>query len=342
MEGKGRLYGIDLVKAMAVAGVIVTHITASFGDVYGIPQWYQSQFWASLARTCVPLFLMCTGVLMLPPERPLTLRKLWGRSLPRLVVAMYFWAVFYKVYRLLTMGTFSGAALWQGVKEALLLNQEFHLYYLHIALLVYALLPLMRMLTSPGRETELRYALGLWFVLGIGFPTVKGFWPFSLLRGVPLQWMLNMTWAAAGYSLLGYVLYRKPLPKAAAWALFLGGFALTYLGTWGLSAAEEETVLTLQQGMSAGVAVMAAGIFSLCAHLEAPRRGGRLVSWLGQASFCIYLVHVPFYWAVLPILRDLWAPRLATIPAAALVVLAASFAVWAVLRRVPWVRRWLI
>lgn len=342
MEENRREYGIDLVKTLAAAGVIVTHIAASFGDVYAIPQWFQTQLWASLARTCVPLFLLCTGALLLPPERPLTLRKLWGRSLPRLVLAMYFWAMFYLVYDLAVAGKLSAAALWQGTKEVLLLKQEFHLYYLHMALLVYALLPLTRLLTAPGRETELRYALALWAALGIVFPTVKHFWPFTLLDGVPMQWMLNMTWAASGYCLLGYVLHRRPLRPAAAWGLLAGGLALTYFGTWGLSDAAGKTVLHLQSGMTVGPALMAAGAFCLCLRVRRPRRGAWLVTDLGRASFCIYLVHVPFYRAVLPVLHAIWAPRLVTIPAATLAVLAPSFLVWLALRRVPWVRRWLI
>ncbi len=342
MDGNRREYGMDLVKAVAVTGVVVTHVSANFGDGFGVPQWLQTQCWASPARMCVPLFLMCTGALQLPPERPMTLRKLWGRSLPRLAAAMYFWAMLYMVYGLVVSGQLSAAALWQGMKKVLLLDQEFHLYYLHIALLVYALLPLLRLLTVPKREAELWYALGIWFLLGIVYPTVRGFWPFTLLRGIPVQWMLNMAWAASGYALLGCALRRRPLPGAAAWGAFAGGLLLTYFGTWGLSAAAGSTVLTLQQGMSPGAAAMAAGAFSLCIRARAPRRGARFVQDLGRASFCIYLVHIFFVRVAMPLLLRLPVPRLVSIPVGTLAVLAPSFLVWLVLRRIPWVRRWLI
>ena len=44
----------------------------------------------------------------------------------------------------------------------------------------------------------------------------------------------------------------------------------------------------------------------------------------------------------MPLLLRLPVPRLVSIPVGTLAVLAPSFLVWLVLRRVPWVRRWLI
>ena len=170
-----------------------------------------------------------------------------------------------------------------------------HLYYLHILLLVYALLPLTRAFVRAASETELRYALALWFALGIVFPTLRAYWPFTLLTDIPLQWMLNMSWAAVGYGLLGWYLTRRPLRPAVAWPLALAGFALVFFPTALCSlraGALEERFL---EGMSVGVCLLAAGLFSLlypAGRDMKPGKGRAFVTAVSRASFCIFLVHV--------------------------------------------------
>ena len=96
--------------------------------------------------------------------------------------------------------------IFQAFKEVLLFKQEFHLYFLQIMVVVYVFLPVTRIITKHAAKKELKYALAVWFLLGIVYPTVKPFWPVTLLSGIPVQWMINMTYAAIGYGLLGYYL----------------------------------------------------------------------------------------------------------------------------------------
>lgn len=49
---------------------------------------------------------------------------------------------------------------------------------------------------EPARKQLLEYTLTLWFLLGIPYPTVRIFWPFTLLVGIPTQWRINMTYIA--------------------------------------------------------------------------------------------------------------------------------------------------
>lgn len=200
-----RSVSIDLIKTIAIIGVVVIH-TCSLG--YQNPlmsaNWLSSVFWGCLSRASVPLFFMCSGALLLDPDKPLSFKKLYTRNLPRIVLALFFWALCYKAYHLIAADNLNTAAIVQAAKELLLFRHEYHLYFLHIMMLVYVLLPIMRVFTRHASRTELRYALILWFLLGIVYPTLRPYWPLSLLGGIPSQWMLNMTYAAIGYGLLGY------------------------------------------------------------------------------------------------------------------------------------------
>lgn len=107
-NGTSRDIGIDLLKTVAIFGVIVIH-TCSAGYYNTIPSfdWISSVFWDSIARASVLVFFMCSGALLLTPYRQVSLKKLYTRNLPHIVLAMFFWAMAYKLYELLLSGSFS-------------------------------------------------------------------------------------------------------------------------------------------------------------------------------------------------------------------------------------------
>ena len=339
--------GIDMIKAAAILGVLLLHIST---DGYSAPilsfQWTSAVVWGGVVRASVPLFLMCSGALLLPPEKDLPLRRLYGKNFLKIAVALFVWAAFYKVFHLLLDGALTGAALWQAMKEVLVFHHEFHLYYLHIILLVYAFLPLTRVFVRSASEGTQRYALGLWFALGILYPTVRPYWPFTLLYGIPLQWMMNMSYAAIGYGLLGYWLVRHLPSVRAAALLTAAGAALVLAPTLALSAKSGALETNFLEGMSVGVCLLAAGLFSLLycfGQRTAQRPVGALARQLSKASFCIFLVHVVWL-NVFPHfgLTANSFPAIVSIPVLSVCNAVLSYLCWMALSRIPFVRRWLV
>lgn len=139
----------DALKAFAILGVVLIHVSAPGcrNDV-GSFNWYSALFWGSLTRASVPIFFMVTGALMLDPNRAVTIKQLWTRNIPRLLLSLLVWSFAYKLHALLTEQGLSAAALVQALKEVLLFRHQNHLYYLQIALLIYALLPATRILAA--------------------------------------------------------------------------------------------------------------------------------------------------------------------------------------------------
>ena len=337
---------VDLVKSFAILGVLFIHATtgALGANDLGSAGWYIALFWGSVSRASVPLFLMCTGALFLRPEKVISGKKLWLHYILRIAVALFVWAALYKVYHLMAGHILSMETLFSSCKELVAFQHEDHLYYLHLVLLIYALMPLLKLLTQYGSKRLLEYLLGVWFLLGVLLPTVKGFWPFTLLSGVPSQWMMNLAYGSLGYVLLGYYLRKWPLPRWAGWVLAGAGFVLVF----GLTARFSLTAGSLDtrfwEGMNVSVCLLGSGIFSLFSLQKAP--GPKLAAvtkFLSQASFCVYLCHMLF----LGLLQNRgltgnWPNALVGVPLLALVTLACSLVVYLVLSRIPWVRRWLI
>ena len=338
---------VDLLKTIAIFSVIVIHTApGGYTAPLGSFDWCSAVFWGSLTRAAVPLFLMCSGALLLDPGRPLTLKKLWFKNILRVVVAMLVWAMVYKVFWLWTSPAgLTPAALLHAVKEVLLFRQEFHFYYLHIILLVYAFLPVTRVFVARAERRELLYFLVLWCGLGLCYPIARHFWPLKLLSGTPVQWMINQAYAAIGYGVLGFFLRREGLRRARPWALlFLAGFAGVFGVTVWRSLANNGTYTLFFEAMSPCVAMMAAGLFgAVCARVRPGAAVSRWVTHVSKASFCIYLVHVLF----LQLLRR-WGldvsilPPLASIPLVTVAVYLCCEGVYLVLSRIPVVRDYLV
>ena len=338
---------IDLVKTAAIWNVVLCHVAAApfSGGTVGTTPWFAALFWTSLAHACVPLFFMASGALLLKPEKELTLKKLYTRMLPRILAALFFWALCYKLVYLALMDSLTLPDVTDAVKHLLLFHHEEHFYYLHITILAYAALPVTRLVARYADRRLLEYALALWFLLGILYPTVRTFWPFTLLSGVPVQWWMNMTYASIGYMLLGYYLssYHPRPSRGLSGILLLAGFLLTFWGTCFLSYAAGRPDGHFLEGMGAPVFLVVLGMWGLCQAAELSPSGGKGVAFFSRASFCIYLTHIFCLQAFARWgLRAVDGPVLVTIPLISGLIVCCCCAGYVVLSRVPVVRRWLI
>ena len=163
---------VDAAKTAAIFGTLLIHASAAGGFVGGVGsfQWTANLFWNTLIRCAVPVFFLCSGSLLLPPEKAVTIRTVWRRYIPRIAAALFFWAAAYSGWSLLLVkhrtGIMAAAAIRQALVDLLLFRHKTHLYYLHMTLLVYAVLPLTRLFVEKADRLLMSYALGAWFVLG--------------------------------------------------------------------------------------------------------------------------------------------------------------------------------
>lgn len=341
-----RNQAVDLVKTVAICDVIISHVAVpafGMGEI-GSAAWLTALFWASISHVSVSLFLMASGTLLLDPGREMTLRKLYAKNFPRLLIALLFWASCYKIFGMV-LGGVSVPGLIQAGKELLLFRHEEHLYYLHIMLLVYAFLPLTKLVSCHAPRHVAAYLLGLWALLGIVYPTVKDFWPFTLLVGIPQQWRMNMTYAAIGYTLLGWYLTSGP-GRSRRWpwvCCTAAGIAMAFGGSWASSAAAGTLRTGFLEGMGVPMCLLAVGIYQLCGQARLPVWAVRLTEWISRGSFCVFLVHIFFLKTFAHFgLTAQVGPAIVTVPMMTLLLLGCSMAVYALLRRIPVVNRWLI
>ena len=336
--------GLDVIRAMAITMVITIHIAGSSMNLpVGSANWWSATVWGVVARPAVPLFFMCSGALMLGRDIPL--RRLYGHNMSRIIVAMLVWALGYQLVDL-TPGQLNPAGLWSAVKNTLTLNHEFHFYYLHILILVYAFLPVTQTFVRGASRRELEYLLIFWFITGISLPLLQSFSPFSLVYAVGLWYRMNMAYSAIGFGVLGWYLKRyggELAPKwyVLAWSM---GLAITFGGTAFFSLRGGVLDERFLEGMSPGPMLMALGLFGLMANRKkwsvAVVRASRR---LALSAFCVYLIHILIMHMEIRLGLDLHAtPCLIVLPLSLLAVLIPSHLCWEVLRHIPIVKDWLI
>lgn len=94
-----RIAAVDYAKTLAIVCVVMIHVSSEvlLGRQIGSAAWLEGLFWSSLARGAVPLFLMCSGVLFLDRSGGLSVRRIWKRNIPHILLALLVWAAVYKL-----------------------------------------------------------------------------------------------------------------------------------------------------------------------------------------------------------------------------------------------------
>lgn len=343
-ESKTRDVGLDVLRSLAILFVLVAHCAGSgLTQPPGSFDWWSALLWALPARPTVPLFFMCSGALLL--GREVTPKRIFTHNMPRILCAMFAWAFLYRFAALVDDG-FTLAGLWDAVKRTLLLQHEFHFYFLHILILVYAFLPATAVFLRSASRRETEYLLALWFVTGILIPLLVSFWPFTLVEPLELRYKMGKAYACLGYAVLGRYLrrYGDTIPRKCYALALAGGLAFTFAGTAFLSLRDGALSEVFLEGMSPGPMLMALGLFGLAVTQKRwPAPVGKISGRLSRATLCIYLVHILFQRAFLRLGIDAGAsPCLLSIPFVCLLLLAAGYLTWEALRRVPVVKTYLI
>lgn len=321
--------------------------------------WIFSVFLASIVRWSVPVFLMCSGVLFLNSNKVIGVKQLFTKYLLRIVSALLVWAIFYELINIFRISRSSGyieqAIIIKSIKNILTLNTQTHLYYLYIIILIYALLPIIRVFTDAANKQQMEYALAAWIFLGIVFPFAIKIYPFNHLKGIVLQYAITMVYSAIGYFVLGHYLQIYTLKKKTTCIIYLLGIIgfLTTIGGTIIKSLPKQAVNTMYlEGMAPNVAAMAAALFLFTKnrHVKSTDVGEtligkkrRIIRYISKASFCIYLVHVSF----IIVLKELSFPFLAipplvTVPLVVLMVFLLSLGVYFILSKIPIVNKYLI
>jgi surface polysaccharide O-acyltransferase-like enzyme len=226
---------VDLIRTVAMILVILLHASIENNpsiDIMspqGIQLWWVSDIYNSLARTCVPLFIMLTGFLLLQPskaEEPIRvfIKKRWKR----IGIPVLFWAGAYFAWRfLINAETFSLTSIVQSI----FVGPYFHFWYIYILIGLYLLTPVIRVLVAHADWNTIKYFFLLWFV-GTGVVPL-----FTLYSGISAasSWFDQSVFVLTGmvgYFVLGAYVTRLQLRSSTLLLILVLSSLWTIIGTY--------------------------------------------------------------------------------------------------------------
>lgn len=250
---------VDIIRIVACFLVVVAHscdpFVAQFNNNYG--DCFAGALWGSLVRCCVPLFVMVSGVLLLPLKTDMF--AFYKRRLSRIIIPLIIWSLitpvlFYMYFQAGTQTVSPNIDPAQFTDSAFLTKlytflfnftyDTIPLWYIYMLVGIYLFLPIIGGWLAQAKKCDIQFFLLLWLISMV-LPYVQLFAPvlgytgnygnMMLLGGC--DWNPYTTFyyfsGFMGYVVLTYYLKKYPLDwswsktAAVCLPLFVVGYAIT-------------------------------------------------------------------------------------------------------------------
>jgi len=312
-EGK-RILAYSVMRVVACVAIVILHTTnvaeMLYKDTISVTQDAVSLIVVYCMMWAVPCFVMVTGSLLLDPAKEIGIGKIFRSYLLRAAGALVLFGLVFRIIDCLMNGEeFSALTIADAFLKIFTGKSWSHLWYLYVLIGLYLLLPLYRSLIKKAEETEIRYVLIVMVIFLSILPLTKCF-DLNSKFDLPISGIYTL------YFLLGVAITRGTvrIPRIAAVLLFFLGLGATIaVGVirfrYGIDALDP----LISSYSSPFVVMQTVGIYSWIVG-EAPGRGSnRLIEFLDENGFGIYLVHMIFlrlalrYFGIDPYTLGVWS-----------------------------------
>lgn len=304
-----RISQIDVMKLICAFFVVTIHIVTDYRIQDGVISEHVL-FGESFLRCCVPVFFMCSGYFLF--SKDYSIKKIYKRLLSSLVLptlaAILFWYVFNDAIE--NQNTFLGCIknirpesflqLFRGLLnwDYSMVKNGFYLWFMIALIKIYIAYPVIKLLCidESGRNKIRRYVILLLGITEILFPTIEGFTNNNLmLYGYSIFCDYSFLYIFLGYEF--YLFFRKNDIRRS-WSLYglcayVGGSVLTYLVSVFIDIPYDGIFNELFFNYnSCFILIAAVGFFMFFRNMKLENtKMNRVVSFLGQRTFVLYLVH---------------------------------------------------
>lgn len=267
-------------RVAACVAIVVLHTvfasTVYFKDTITDHQLLVSTTVQHLLMWAVPCFLMVTGALLLQPSRQISAKKLFGKYIRRIVLALVFFTFLFQWLDHIFGGERS---VWKSGLSDLIQGHGWpHMWYLYLMLGIYLMIPFYKMIADRASNEQL-WQLTATLVVFISLI------PLLHLAGIEdIGFYLPTSLIYPVYVFGGYALYRKNIEAPAAAVIFAVSTGLILiLSLKGVTADiyGYDSILVIAQSLS---------LFSLALRIR--RNASIVVRSIDRCGFGIYLMHM--------------------------------------------------
>ena len=342
MTDESRYYCFDFLRVVGAFAVIVIHVAASkwyTTDIHTF-EWETMNFYDSIVRWAVPVFVMISGALFL--SRDIPVRKIYSKYIYRIFMAFLFWSFVYAAHEYMKNRDIIKAA-------GHFLKGHYHMWFLYMIAGLYMIVPFVKRIAES--ESLTKYFIVLAFFFAFLFPEIVNFISvFSEKYGefagsLTNRFYLQFAGGFTGYFLLGYFLSRTEISHKTAkimYALGIAGYITGMLLSVTVSMITGKASQTFYSNLTVNNLLWAASVF---VFFKAKfNRPSRIIRVLSQYSFGAYLVHAAVIGLIINTLglNTLTFNPLLSIPVISVIVFVISFGISAVLNQIPVLNKYIV
>ena len=318
--------------------------------------------WGSLVRPCVPLFVMLTGVLSLPVKTDM--QTFYKKRIHRVLFPFLIWSTIYYltpwltgllgldssvVVKLFSWAENDSQALRDGLVRVAQIPYTFsfiacHMWYIYMLIGLYLYIPIFSAWVERATKRQKEIFLMLWGLSTLlpYFNEYVSRYSFGTCEWNSFGLFYNFA-GFSGYMLLGHYIqhhirwsFTKTLTVAAP--LLACGFLITYYGyshIMGLPDKTPEQVELFWTYNTPNVAMMTIACFLVICRVKISP-DSRTALWLSSLTKCgfgIYMIHYFFTSLGYDLGEWMHIPTPLRIPFSALVILACSWSIVALLKK---------
>ena len=327
-----RMVWLDVIRCVAMLMVIGVHCIDPFyisPTMRAIPEYtHWAAIYGSLLRPSVPLFVMMTGLLLLPVKQP-TLGAFYKKRIYRVLFPFLIWSVLYSMFPWFTgvlglpkeiIGDFfcytqghESQSLVDSLKDVAMIpfnfsHKENHMWYIYLLIGLYLYMPFFSAWIEKASEKTKRIFLLIW-ILSMFLPYIREYVVNGLFDrggyafGEDTWNEFGLFYYFAGFN--GYLLLGHYLKRGNNWSLsktllicavmFAIGYYITYSGFSATAANPNATETEMELYFtfcSPNVLLMTLAVFLLLQKsvVTAPTAIKALAN-ITKCGFGIYMVH---------------------------------------------------
>ena len=340
-----RIAYLDWLRIFSIFSVVVLHVSAQnwyTTDVNGFA-WQTFNFYDSIVRWSVPVFVMISGCLFL--NRDIPLERIYHKYICRLAIAFFAWSIFYACFDSHNILTF----------VVNVLRGKYHMWFIPMIIGLYMVLPIIKLIIQ--KQDIMKYFLCLSFIFVFLLPWIsKIIHDFGGRDAIMITDALNksvqsmklqIVFGFTGYFILGYYLNSIEITRKNRIVIYiLGfiGFALTVFLQSALALKIQNRHSNYYDVFSVNVLLSCIALFVWFKYTEFFKQPSQMIEKLSCYSFGVYLVHV-FVLEQLKIrfgLNTLLFNPVISVPVISISVYVISVIISAILHRIPIAKKYFV
>lgn len=338
----------DILRIISTFAVMILHIAGqnwSNTDIRSF-EWNVFNFYNSVVRWGVPVFIMISGSLFLNGNQ--SLDRIYKKNILRIVTAFIFWSFFYAAISFIR---------GEGIKSALIsfIGGHYHMWFLFLIVGLYMIIPFLKVVVNNDFLT--RYFLVLAIIFTFVMPQIIstisiGFENYgAIIESIVYNIHMHLVLGYTLYFILGYYLNKIVISKKLTriiYVLGIFGFASTVLLTVWVTYYSNKPNELFYGNLTLNVLFEAVFVFVLCknhfSNVKFSEKTKKILYHLSKYSFGAYLIHA-FMISVIDQclgLNSLSFNSLIAVPVIGVLIFCASFFLSAIINNIPLLNKYIV